>query len=50
MVFKVIIKEISKTVVEIEAESHDEALKLVEEDYWKSPNDYFLEPYDTLFE
>lgn len=50
MVFKVIIKEFHKAIVEIEAESHEEAVKLVEEDYWKHPNDYYLEPYDTLFE
>lgn len=48
--FQVTIKEISKVVVDIEAESRDEALKLVEEDYWKHANDYCLEPYDTFFE
>ena len=50
MLFKVTIKEIHKAVVDMEAESHDEALRLVEEDYWKNPNDYVLEPYDTFFE
>lgn len=49
-VFKVTIKEICKTVVDMEAENHDEAVKLVEEDYWKHPNEYLLEPEDTFFE
>lgn len=48
--FKVTIKEISKVVVDIEADNHDEAVRLVEEDYWKHPNDYVLEPYETVFE
>lgn len=48
--FRVTIKEISKCVVEIEAENFDEALEKVEEDYWKHPNEYLLEPYDTFFE
>lgn len=50
MNFKVTIKEISKGVVEVEAESFEEAKKKVEEDYWKNPDDYLLEPYDTFFE
>lgn len=48
--YKITIKEISKTVVEKEANSREEALDLVEEEYWKNPNDYCLEPYDTIFE
>ncbi|WP_302778416.1 DpnD/PcfM family protein [Anaerotruncus colihominis] len=50
MNFKVTIKEFSKGVVDVEAESFEEAKKKVEEDYWKHPNDYLLEPYDTFFE
>lgn len=46
----VTIREISKCVVEIEAENFEEAKKQVEEDYWKHPNEYLLEPYDTFFE
>lgn len=50
MKFKVTIKEISKTVVDVEAESFEEALEKVEAEYWKNPNDYVLEPEDTFFE
>ena len=48
--YKVTIKEIQKGVVEIKAESFEEAKAKVEEDYWKHPNDYILEPEDTFFE
>lgn len=50
MNYKITITEIHKTVVEIEANSRDEALKRVEEEYWKNPNNYVLEPRDTYFE
>ena len=50
MNYKVTIKEISKVVVDVEAENFEEAKRKVEEDYWKNPNDYFLEPEDTFFE
>jgi hypothetical protein len=49
-IYRVVIKEISKCVVDVEAESQEEAKALVEEEYWKNPNDYLLEPYDTFFE
>ena len=48
--YRVTIKEICKCVVEIEAESFEEAKRLVEEDYWEHPLDYVIEPYDTFFE
>lgn len=48
--YRVKIKEIHECIVEIEAENHDQALELVENDYWKNPNDYLLEPRDTFFE
>ena len=48
--YTITIKEIHYGKVEVEAESHDEALQKVEEEYWKNPNDYFLEPRDTFFE
>lgn len=50
MNFKVTIKEISKADVDIEAESFEEAKKKIEQDYWKDPNKYLLEPEDTFFE
>lgn len=50
MNYKVKIKEISKCVVDVEAESFEEAKEKVEADYWKNPNDYLLEPEDTFFE
>lgn len=50
MNYKITITEIHKTVVDIEANSRDEALKRVEEEYWKNPNNYVLEPRDTYFE
>ena len=48
--YRVTIKEICKGIVEVEAESFEEAKRLVEEDYWQHPNDYLIEPYDTFFE
>lgn len=42
MNYKITITEIHKTVVDIEANSRDEALKRVEEEYWKNPNNYVL--------
>lgn len=50
MNYYVTIKEIQKAVVEMEADSFEEAKKKVEEEYWKNPNDYVLEPEDTFFE
>lgn len=50
MIFKITIKEVQKTIVEVEAESREAALAQVEADYWNSPNDYVLEPEDTFFE
>lgn len=50
MIYKITITEIQKTVVDIEANSRDEALKRIEEEYWKNPNNYVLEPKDTYFE
>lgn len=50
MNYKITITEIHKAVVDIEANSRDEALTMVEEEYWKNPNDYLLEPMDTHFE
>lgn len=50
MVYKITIKEIRKTDVEVEADSHDDALAKAEEAYWQDPNSYLLEPYDTYFE
>lgn len=49
MVYKVIIREISEQVIEIEAESAAIALEQVETDYWKSPNDYYPESCETEF-
>ena len=48
--YSVTIMEISKCVVEIEAETFEEAKRKVEEDYWQHPLDYVVEPYDTFFE
>lgn len=50
MNYKVTIKEISKCVVDVEAESFEEAKEKVEAGYWKNPNGYLLEPEDTFFE
>lgn len=48
--FKITIEERSKCVVEIEADSLEAARQLVEDEYWKHPDNYLLEPYDTFFE
>lgn len=50
MKYKVTIKEVSKIIVEVEADSRAAALEQVETEYWKNPNDYCLEPEDTFFE
>lgn len=50
MEYRVSIKEISKTVVEVEAESFEAAKEKVEAEYWKNPSAYILEPEDTFFE
>ncbi len=50
MEFKVKITEICEGFVWIEAESREAAVKLVEEEYFKNPNDYYLEPCEVDFE
>lgn len=50
MEYRVTIKEISKTVVEVEAESFEAAKEKVEAEHWKNPSAYILEPEDTFFE
>lgn len=50
MNYKITITEIQKAVIDIEANSYDEALRMVEEEYWENPNNYILEPEDTFFE
>lgn len=50
MNYKVTIKEISKCVVDVEAESFEEAKEKAEAEYWKNPSNYLLEPEDTFFE
>lgn len=50
MEYRVTIKEISKTVVTVEAESFETAKEKVEAEYWKNPSTYILEPEDTFFE
>lgn len=49
-IFKIVITGVSKATVEIDADSYDEAVKLVENEYWKNPSDYVLEPEETSFE
>lgn len=46
MNYKITIREIHKAVVDIEANSYDEALRRVKEEYQNSPNDYVLETKD----
>ena len=50
MTFKILIKEVCEAVVYVEANSYTQALKKAEDEYWKNPNDYVLEPKDTTFE
>mgnify|MGYP002590740618 FL=1 len=50
MTFKISIKEVCEAVVYVEANSYTQALKKAEDEYWKNPNDYVLEPKDTTFE
>ncbi len=46
MNYKITIREIHKAVVDIEANSYDEALRRVKEEYQNNPNDYVLETKD----
>lgn len=48
--YSVTITEINKQIVEVEANSKEEAIAIVESDYWQHANDYCLEPEDTFFE
>ncbi len=50
MIHTITIKEISKQEVEVEANSREEVLEKVEKDYWENPNNYVLEPEETIFE
>lgn len=50
MTFKITITEIQQAVVDIEANSYDEALRKIKKEYWENPNDYLFEPKDTYFE
>lgn len=50
MIYNITIKEIHKGCVEVEAENLEQARAKVEEEYWKNPNAYVLEPEDTFFE
>lgn len=50
MTYKITIKEIHESVVDIDAENYYEALAKVQTDYWENPNNYLLEPKDTFFE
>lgn len=50
MNFKITIKEIHEADIYVEANTHEEAIKKAEDEYWKNPTDYVLEPKDTLFE
>ena len=48
--FPITIKEISKCVVEVDANNYDEAKEKIEKLYWNNPSKFVLEPYDTYFE
>lgn len=50
MIFEITVKEIHTGKFSIEASNREEALKKLEDAYWKDPNDYVLEPEDTFFE
>lgn len=47
--YKVTITEINKCVVEIEADSIEEARKKVEAEYWNNPNLYCFDGYEITF-
>ena len=50
MVYRVKVREVCVGTVDVEAPDFETAKAMVEEDYWKHPNDYLLEPKDTFFE
>lgn len=47
--YKVVIKEVSKCVVDVEADNFEKAKEIVEEQYWNNPDNFLLEPYETYF-
>lgn len=48
--YTITITEINKAKVDVEADSYEAALKMVEDDYWRNPLNYVLEPEDTFIE
>ena len=48
--FDITIREVTKCVVSVEAETYEEALKKAEEEYWKNPADYCFDGEDTYFD
>lgn len=49
MKYTVTIVETSKALIDVEAETFEEALHKAEQEYWKNPAEYVLEPYETEF-
>lgn len=47
--FKLEIKETHFGVLDVVAETAEEAKSKMEADYWKNPNDFLLEPKETEF-
>lgn len=45
--YTITITEVSKCKVEVEAETKEEAVAMVEKKYWDNPIDYVLEPEET---
>ena len=50
MTYTITITEVCRGSIDIEAESYEKALEKAEDEYWKAPNDYVLEPTDTYFQ
>lgn len=50
MKYTIKIKEINIGKFEVKADSRDEAIAKLEQEYWNNPNEFVLEPEDTFFE
>ena len=47
---EITITEISKCIVSVEADTYEEALEKVENEYWENPAEYSFDSHDTAFE
>ena len=49
MTYRIIIREVSRCVIDVEAQTYEEARKKAETKYRENPTDYIFEPERTFF-